>query len=616
LRAIDGVARRRIIIGASILGGLAGLLLLLLAAFPWGILRPIAERALSRQFGRPVKIATMARQDHVSFHPTIVITGLRVPQAAWAGSGDLVRIDRATVRLAALPLLMADFRPDSVAIDGAAIDLVRDAQGRESWRNGPKRDDEARGGRPHLGQIGIRNATLRYRDAKRQRDVMARLAIDPAKGLVLDGDGHVRGTPVRLAVRGARLAEGRWPFRATIEGPALAMRFAGTMDHPLDIGHLDATVSARAANLNLVDAIVEAGLPRTQPVDLRATVRRDRPDWRVTKLSGTVGRSQVAGEATIGKRGGRHLIDATLNSARFDFDDLSDAEGRARAVAKRALFGRRLVPDTAIDLDNVARTDGTLRVHVAQLLWAGPSPFRSLDAVLKVDHKRLTIAPLRLGLLHGTMAGPVTVDQRKGGDPVLTTDLRLQGARLNDFVPDAGIDGRMDGVLKLAGPGRTVRAAIGRSTGAVAIVARDGLLPARTASLLGQDLAHGLFGGKDRQAELRCVIARFDVRGGAARPAPLLIDTSRAQSRFAGSIALADERMALTMRGIPKAKTALRLDGEIGVGGTIKAPDISLPGKGGAAGALLRSVGRLLSGDDGPVAGDADCDRLGIRALG
>jgi uncharacterized protein involved in outer membrane biogenesis len=614
LKAIGSAARRRIIIGAAVIGGVVASLLLLLAAFPWGVTRPLAERALSRQFGRPVTIATMARADHFSFHPVIRVGGLRIPQADWAGTGDLIRIDRATVRLAALPLLIGRFRPDSVAIDGAAIDLVRDAQGRESWRNGPKRDDD--GGRPHLSQLSIHNSTLAYRDAKRQRDVAAQLAIDPAQGLRLDGDGHVRGTPVRVSVRGAKLVEGRWPFRAAITGPALTMRFAGTMDHPLDIGHLDATVSARAANLNLVDAIVEAGLPRSQPVDLRATVRRDRPDWRVTKLSGTIGRSAVAGEATIRKRDGRHLIDATLNSARFDFDDLSDAEGRVRAAAKRALFGRRLVPDTAIDLDNVARTDGTLRVHVAQLLWAGPSPFRSLDAVLEVDHKRLTIAPLRLGLLHGTMAGPVTVDQRKGGDPVLTTDLRLQRARLNDFVPDAGIDGRMDGVLRLAGPGRTVRAAIGRSTGAVAIVARDGLLPARTAALLGQDLAHGLFGGKDRQAELRCVIARFDVQGGTARPAPLLIDTSRAQSRFVGSIALADEHMALTMRGIPKAKTALRLDGEIGVGGTIKSPDISLPGKGGAAGALLRSVGRLFGGDDGPVAGDADCDRLGARALG
>ncbi|WP_162248260.1 AsmA-like C-terminal region-containing protein, partial [Sphingomonas sp. Root1294] len=593
--------------------GVLALLALLVAAFPWGLLREPAERALSKHFGRTVTIGTLRRIDRFSFAPVIEVRDLRVPQAAWAGRGDLARVDRLVVTVPLAGLLRRGFHAHSVRIDGMSLDLVRTADGRENWRAA---GEAGSGGRPpSIDGLSIANGRISYRDARRRRTMAATIVAGP-KGMTIEGRGDVLGAPVSIGVRAAPVGgTGRWPFRVMIDGKAMTMALDGAMARPLDVGHLDMDVRARANNLSYVDAVVEAGLPRTQPVDLRAHARRDGNDWTVTRLKGTVGRSDIAGEATIRKRAGRHVIDGTVRARRFDFDDLSDARSRSIAMEKRWRFGPRVFPDTAIDLDNVRRTDGTLRVHAERLLWPGPSPFRSLDGTIRLDHGLLTVDDLRLGLTHGTMAGKLRIEQRDGDGPVLSLDLMLRNGRIVDFAPDTRIDGGLTGRMRLTGPGDTVRAAIGRSSGMIGIVGQGGTLPVRTAALLGQDLLGGVFGSRSELARLRCAAIRLDASGGVATVDPMIVDTSRARTEMTGRIMLAEERLALEMRGTPKQGAGLRLVGPVLITGTLKEPDVALPGKGGVVGKLFKSIGRAIDGEKEPVATDADCAGLAARAL-
>jgi hypothetical protein len=78
---------------------------------------------------------------------------------------------------------------------------------------------------------------------------------------------------------------------------------------------------------------------------------------------------------------------------------------------------------------------------------------------------------------------------------------------------------------------------------------------------------------------------------------------------------LADERLALEMRGTPKQDADLRLVGPILITGTIKTPEVALPSKGGIVGNLLKSIGRAMDGKEEPIATDADCSALSARAL-
>ncbi|TAK14404.1 MAG: AsmA family protein [Rhizorhabdus sp.] len=596
---------RMIAVGAA---GAALVVPLLLAAAPVSPFRTMLEDRMSAGFGSRVTIASLDRLDRFSFAPRVRIAGIVVAQPSWAGRGDMLRIDRLEVEVPVLPLLIGKVRPRAVTIDGVEADLLRSRAGRENWRG---RSGGA-GGAPPPMIAGLRDAHIRYRDFKRDRSLDVRAAIDGA-GLRLTGQGLVRDAAVHITAQGGPMRPGRWPFDARLSGRAIDFHAAGTMDAPLDLSRLDARIAARADNLTYIDTIVEAGLPATQPVRLTATVRRDRPDWAVRSLAGTIGRSDIRGRATIRKRDGRHRIDASIAARRFDFDDLADARGRATAAAKRARFGKRLFPDTAIDLDNVARTDGRLAFKVDELLWPGPSPLRTLDGTLTIERSLLDLPDLRIGLTHGALAGRLTIDQRRGG-PVLQADLRLRGARLADFAPAMGFDAPLSGRLKLEGPGKTIRSAVGRSTGRIALVARDGVLPDKAATLMGQELG-GIFKSDKAQARLRCIVVRLDARDGIATANPIMLDSSRAVTRAEGRLYLADERLALSVQGTPKRGDTLRIAGTIRVGGTIKAPEVGLSEGDGVVGALLKSVGRALDGKAEPVAADQDCAGLAARAM-
>lgn len=602
-------------IGAALLASCL-LLVIGLAAFPWGLLRGPVEERLSKAIGRPVTIARLERTDSFSFHPVIDIQGVSVPQADWAGRGMLARVEHARVQFAALPLLMGDFRPETIAIEGMALALVRDAQGRENWN--AQKDGDKNSTRPTVRALTISDSRVTYRDGKRNRAFDVAVIANARQGLVMAGTGHIHGEAVKINGQGAAIIgaapDKPWPFSARIDGAAVGMTIAGTTDTPLDFGHFTADATAYGNNLALLDAIIEAGLPQTQPVKLKGHVRRTAPDWNITALSGTIGRSDIAGHAVILKRDGRTRIEGAVSSSRFDFRDLSSDEGLRLALVKRARFGDRVIPDTAIDLTSVSRTDGMLDLRVRELLWPGSSPFRSLKGVLKVERSLLTLAPITLGLTRGRLEGGIRVDQRQGG-PKLNVDLSVRDARLLDFFPAAAIDGSLHGHIRLQGTGKTIRSAIGRSNGSIALVAENGVIPARTASLLGQDVGRGLTTDKNEQAILRCMIARMDVSNGVARAAPILIDTSRAQTKANGSVNLANERLSLMLSGSPKKASLLRLPGAVPVAGTIKQPDIQVPKSAKSVGSVLGMLGKAITGKQGDLAGDADCRRLSAQAL-
>lgn len=604
-----------------IIAGVLAAFILVLGAFPWGALHGTMENRLSKHTGQPATIESVERRGAWSLTPTVSLKGVAIQQASWAGDGALADIRTLNVRFAALPLLLGRTQVLGVEIDGMALALVRDEDGRKSWV-AEEPDDKKKGanggGGPAIRTLVIRNATISYDDAVQDRRAEGTIASDDA-GFIIEGDGFIHGEPVRLIARGAPVvpsAHGKsWPFRAEIIGDAVGIVLDGEMETPLSFGSFTAAATAHGDNLSLIDAIIEAGLMETQPVTLAGDVIRASPDWIIRNLKGTVGRSDIAGEVIV-KKGPRTFIDGKLTSQQFDFDDLSSDEGMRKAAEKRARVGERIFPDTAIDLDEVDDTDGRLEFSVKELLWKGASPFQSMQGVITVDHQLLTVRPLEVGLKNGVMTGDIVIDQQNGKEePTLDFTLETGDARFADFFPGGGVDGALKGHIKLAGAGDTVRKAIGKSSGSVALVATDGVIPRNTASMLGQDVGRGLTADEDKDAELRCIVARLDVTDGKAEAGPVLIDTSRALTKAQGAIDFANEAMDLSLYGVPKIDSVVRLEGAIPVGGTIKAPDIGKPDDGDSIGEILVSIGDAIIGDEDPKAKDADCGALGAAAL-
>jgi uncharacterized protein involved in outer membrane biogenesis len=599
---------------------LAVVALLATAMVPAGLVRPLAERALSRATGAAVTFGSLGRETPFSFHPRFVIRSIRVPAPAWAGATDTASIDRLTVEVSAIPLLWGEVRIGALEVSGARLHLVRRTDGTKSWvRARPQRDDDGSAS-PAIGRLLIADTRVHYRDDKRQRRFDLAVAADP-RGIRVAGPGMIRGFPVTLSATAAAptAAGGRWPFRASIRGDAVGMEVVGAADRPLDLGHMRLTIDAHAQDLRLIDAIIEAGLFGTQPVKLKGDVRRDRPAWKILDLSGTIGRSDIRGRATVTKQDGRTRIDGAVHARRFDFNDLASNEGRAKAAALRRQTGPRLVPATRINLTKLARTDGRLRVTADELLWDDPSPLRAFEATLDIDHSRLQV-PLSFTLPRGRLSGMADVDQRQGRTtPIVRFALDLEQARLLDFFPSAGIDGSFRGRIRLEGPGDTIRAAVGASSGHIGLVARSGAIPARIASMLGGDIGRGITTDGDDRATLRCIAARFNVRNGIATASPVVVDTSRSRADVGGTLRLSDEQMFLDLEGAPKNDSVLRLSGPVRLRGSIREPQIAVPEMGKGAGAKVKAVlsmaGRWIAGKQEPLARDADCNALEEQVL-
>lgn len=606
--------RRAVLLVAA--GMLVVGLLLALAMFPVGWAKPLVEKRLSKEVGSAVSIGEIARESVFSFTPTLVIRRISVPQPRWAGTGHLAAVEALRVKVAVLPMLVGRVRPQLLSAEGVHLDLLRTADGRANWKTGDAKDE---GGGLDLSGLSEAKGQVRYRDEKQKRAFALSVRIAPGRGIVASGTGAVDGNPVKLSLTGAAPTGGRaWPFDAAIEGPALAMRFKGTMAAPLDTQRMTFSVDARASDLKLIDRVIEAGLFGTQPVALHAEVVRTPHRWSIKRLAGKVGTSPIDGRLEVVREDERTKLDGEVHSPALDFEDLASDAGNAVAAAIERAQGLRLVPNLRVNIRKIDDTDGRIAFRIDRVVSKRrPSSLRSARGMLLLDHRLLKIENLAIGLSKGEIVGSAIVDQRQGQPrPTITLTLDLKGSSIDALAGgDGAIDAPVSGRVRLAGVGDTIREAVGTGSGRIGLYAGEGVLPEKLARLLGFDLG-ALLGGGDDRATLRCAAIGLDLRRGIGQAAQLIVDTSVSQSRGSGTVRFPDEALALTLTGTPKAKVTLRLPGSALVRGTIREPAVMVPKEVKSVGNVLKAIGNAITGKDGPRAVDADCAGLMRATVG
>lgn len=621
--------------GAGVAAALLIGLTLVIGAFPVSTLRGLAERKLSDEFGAPVRIGALSREQLFSFTPTLVAEDVRIAQPSWAGTGQLVTLKRAAARVPVLSLLSGDPAIRALDLDGLEANLVRDAKGKSNWEGSRRSASDSSNGGAGIERLRIANSRFTLRDAKRRLDISGTLEASTDRGLAVRAGGRFDGAPVRLVATGDTLAGAEaaapWPFSASLVSPAFRLEARGTMAGGLNMRDMTAVINTRGKSLKQLDYIIEAGLFGTQDIDLAGKVRRRGSDWYIDKLDGTIGRSQIHAKASVLKRGGRTRIDATVAAPLFDFDDLADDAGLAAARARAARTGPRVIPETRINLSKMGPTDGIIRFHSPRLLITGGSAFRSLKGDLVLEKRVLTLRNAVAGLDRGRMTGWVKVDSRNDV-PLLSTELRVTGTSLDTLIGQpAMIRGPLEGLVRLTGRGDTIRAAFAQGDGKIAFVARGGAINKAAAYVLGQDLGGAIgqqLGDDEAMAPVRCAILAFSASRGVLTPAPLLIETGLSKGTARGQINLDGETIALVFGGASKGGAALKLVDPVRVQGTLSSPSIALapPGKpagksGGIVGAIGRSIGSALglrkksAVPEAPSPAPVDCDALAARAL-
>lgn len=588
------------------LGLFALFCLILLAVFPVSPFKDRIARHIGSRLAAEVSIGSMERRELFSFTPTIIIRDLRIGQPRWAGNGDMVQARSIEIRISALSLVTGGGgRPDSAVARGLSLALVRDASGRSNWE-GDKDSQGDDGQGTGLGRLLIPDGRISYRDAKRALSLTGSFVSD-WQGLRIDVSGRFHQAPAHLVIRGARIAgqkpEAPYPLQLKFASPLLQLAASGQTHGPLNLRSMAIDIRANAPNLKYLDDIIEAGLFGTAPIHLQARVRHAGQDWFVDRMTGQIGRSPLIAKASLLKREGRTKIDADMHFSAFDFDDLSDAQGKARARAIETKIGPRILPGTRINISKVGPTDGVIRFRADRLLLKN-SAFRSLAGTIRLTGKLLEIGDIRAGMSSGQMRGSVHVDQRGGiAKPNFAMDLVFTGGRLETVMGTDGATGPLNGRVALSGTGDTIREALAKANGHAGLIVREGRIKRTFAAVLGQDLGKAIGAAlRDKEAEvpLRCLAIDFAAKDGILTPSPFLIDTSISSGKGRGSMSLATEHIALSILGRSNDPSGLRLVDPIAIGGTFSAPTLSAagdpPGSKVGARSMIKAIGKSIGG--------------------
>lgn len=121
----------------------------------------------------------------------------------------------------------------------------------------------------------------------------------------------------------------------------------------------------------------------------------------------------------------------------------------------------------------------------------------------------------------------------------------------------------------------------------------------------------------DRNVPIRCAVASFDAKHGVLDTKALVFDTTDTNVLGEGTINLADESLAMTIRPQPKQQSILSLRTPLHVTGTLRHPSVGLnkgvlAARGGAALglAILNPLAALVPLIETGPGKDSDCAQL------
>ena len=642
-------ARKTLVSPPQVWWGLVLLLIIAIAVFialfQWNWLRGPLASYLSARLDRPVSITGNLEVHPWSLNPKASVSGVTIGNPPWAGRAPMARLPAFTAQIALAPLFLhGKVVLPLVEADRPAIGLVRDAQGRENWRNGTGASRPLK--LPAIEHLVIRGGGVGYVDAR--RDVRFQGTLTSNEAVVgadhgtfrLEGAGTLTGSPFTLSARGGPLVriDPNRPYRfdARLTSGPSRVAVDGQFVRPFDFGRLSGRVSAEGPNFGRLYDLTGVSLPDTPPYALAAAFTRDGERFALRGLSGRVGDSDLAGSVSVNDDTGRPFVTANLASRRLHLADLEAVIGGAprrlaghtvspseRAMAARLSAEHRLLPDATLDGARIRATDARL-TYRADSVDAGKAPIRSLSLKLSLDHGLLTIDPLSMSLPQGDVSGLIRLNAR-GATPVTSVDMSVVNARLESFIErgtaQPPITGSLYARAALTGAGDSVRAAAGHANGRLTVVIPGGQVRAAFAELMGIDVARGLFEILTKNhgtTPIRCAVADFKATDGVLQVQSIVFDTGVVIATGSGDVNLRDETMNLAFAGRPKKFRLIRIGAPITVKGSLEQPkfgvDIAKAAPQAAAsvalGAFLSPLAAVLPFIGPGLAKDADCASL------
>jgi uncharacterized protein involved in outer membrane biogenesis len=614
-----------------------------IAVFDWNWFRGPVGRYASLRTGREVRLEGNLKVKPFSWTPQATVDRLTIGHPRWMKTGHTAEVQRLTVRVKLVPLMMGRVELPLVDLDHPNFDLLRDAQGRANWKLDAKSKRPTR--LPPINNFIIRDGHIRFVDEKKHLTVIGTVqssesTVTQGEGFRLTGKGTVNTNPFTLKVTGGPLinVHRNQPYRfdAEIHAGATHATAKGAIPKPFDFGRVDADVTLAGDDLARLYDLTGASLPNTPPYRLSGRFERRGEVYNFPSFRGRVGDSDLGGSVKADNSHDRPMITADLVSRSLDFDDMATifggppSVGRGEtaspeqvAMAHKLRAEGRILPEATLDTRRLRAADADVKFR-ATAVRAGRLPLRQVGFHLTLDHALLNVDDMAFDFPRGRITGNVRLNGR-GAVPVTDLDLRLSRIGLEYLVPpvrgSVPLAGALSGRAKLHGVGNSVRKAAASSNGSVAVVVPQGQIREAFAELMGINVAPGLFQllSKDQdKTNLRCAVGQFDVSGGVARARRIVIDTKPVLVEGQGQVSFVNETIDVRLKGKNKKVRILHVMAPIRVTGRLNhvqvKPELikAAPQVGIAAilGAVVSPLAAILPFIDPGLAKDANCSAL------
>ncbi len=571
------------------------------------------------------------------------------------GGGPLIRVAEIEVAVQILPLLLHDVSIDRLILRRPVVDLVVDAQGRRSWdfadaglvrlaqattpgkvlpkelQDFVKGATDAAGSAPAapsgrsrisdvtLGNVGVMDGTVRYRDARAGIDetvtaLNATFALaNIASPLETKGDLVWRGEPVAITAQLSpfrALMDGR-PIQAQVKAVAapLSLSYDGAAATQPDLD-LDGRVSLKAASLEKLarwtGRPVVAGLAGGMSIEGKFKQAAQVTAFNDARLS--VGPLTGSGTVSVDSRGARPFVKGAMHFAVLDFnalkmlsevapsgavpvqakpqsiEDLLKAGPESAAPAAKAAkpqvrgYTRREGwSDDVIDVSALGLLDADVKLGFDKVIWQDlTTGAGQMGVSLKAKMAKLSLEDVQL--YNGRARGIVTVDAT-AAEPTIGGNLVAEGVSalpllkaLSDF---DWISGKARIAVAVAGRGATERQLIATLNGKTDISITDGALIGYNFGNLLKGIGQGRAPSFDRVTTEKTEFSEFaasaQITNGVARNSDLRVKSPQLNATGAGTIDLP----ARTMDYVLKPKMQAGLEVPLKITGSLDKPTVT-----------------------------------------
>ncbi|WP_084397693.1 AsmA family protein [Henriciella aquimarina] len=386
--------------------------------------------------------------------------------------------------------------------------------------------------------------------------------------------------------------------RGSLRSGALGISATGA-DSTLDFeGHASNSLSAIKGDLrvtgdNFADLAALAGLaaPDTPPYDVVMGVDIEDALWRFDVRRETrVGDSDIAGPLIVTFGEGTPVVDADLVSETLDADDLGivfgipigTGEGETvSATQKRARQAYdesdRLIPNVVIDFTRLDAIDGSVKYRAATVTDS-VFDLTGLELDFEIDGRVVRAPLLQLSFDQGSLDAYATIDGTRS-PAVTTAEGDLNDVAFANLALAPYLRGTAKGRFNVTATGDGFRAAADTLDGTLSIWSTDADVLALAVEGAALDIGEALTvlgeEADDRTyAETRCAVAVANMESGVATFDPAVIDTDDSIVLVHGDIDLGTERMKLSIRSDAKDASLGSLIGDVGIGGTLRHPEL------------------------------------------